>query len=481
MPATGGAATGAAVAGTAAKGASAGSGAAKGAGAGGAGAASGGAKAGSGKLGSLLKRQAIAEASSRATDEDGRRQLVTFAIGLIAGFVLIVTLFVTLIVTVIFAPFTIAGNLLDLGRGLLDRIADGLGIPSQFMPVYGVAADHYDVNPFLLAAIHQQESSFGRSTLIGVSRRWNGCGAAGPMQFGVVGVRPYFATVPSCPNPAGAGGTWDAHKNAVDPIRAEIDSLRAEGPYLLARSALGSCRDVAAGVGCVYDSYDAIAGAAHKLSADGANASLYSEGTRQAVCAYIGSCSEVESCTGGPNQCCGVIPQAREWERLAEQIAAEEGASIGDGGGLVSNGGSGRLAWPTPPRYREITGAFGEDRDDHIHAGVDIPLPTGTPITAAESGRVTHACRNVTPCSGYGNFVCVEHNPRLSTCYAHLLDFARGIDEGAVVKRGEVIGPADSTGSSSGSHLHFEVRLGRYPAQPVDPTQYLGSAGGSTV
>ncbi|MGH7358186.1 MAG: M23 family metallopeptidase, partial [Candidatus Rokuibacteriota bacterium] len=288
--------------------------------------------------------------------------------------------------------------------------------------------------------------------------------------------RPYFATVPSCPNPAGAGGTWEGHMNAVDPIRREVEALRAEGPYLLARTELGSCRDVPGDVGCVYDSYDAIAAAAHKLSADGADESLTSEGTRNAVCAYIGSCSEVDNCTGVPNQYCGVIPQAREWERLAKQIAAEEGASFDDGS-LVSDGGSGKLAWPTPPRYRTVGGVFGEDREDHLHAGIDISLPMGTPITAAESGRVTHACRNVTPCSGYGNFVCVEHKPRLSTCYAHLLDFARGIHEGAVVKRGEVIGPGDSTGSSTGSHLHFEVRLGRYPAEPVDPMRYLSSEG----
>jgi Meckel syndrome type 1 protein len=210
-----------------------------------------------------------------------------------------------------------------------------------------------------------------------------------------------------------------------------------------------------------------VAAAAHKLSADGADMDLTSTGTHDAVCAYIGSCAELEHCRGeSANAYCEVLPNAIRWEQLGETTLV---SATGPGGG-------GRLAWPTPPRWRTITAPFGEDRGDHIHAGVDIPIDSGKPIVAAEAGTVTHVCRNVSPCSGYGNFVCVQHQPELSTCYAHLESFARRLESGgagARVLRGEVVGRAGSTGNSTGPHLHFEVRLGRYPAAAVDPVPYL--------
>jgi murein DD-endopeptidase MepM/ murein hydrolase activator NlpD len=118
-----------------------------------------------------------------------------------------------------------------------------------------------------------------------------------------------------------------------------------------------------------------------------------------------------------------------------------------------------------------VTSPFGP-RWGRLHAGIDLGAPTGTPTTASEAGRVSflwHA-----PGGGYGNYLCIQHAARLSTCYAHLNRFAGGIRAGATVRRGELIGYVGNTGASHGAHLHYEVRLGAaYPAVAVDPLPYL--------
>ena len=123
--------------------------------------------------------------------------------------------------------------------------------------------------------------------------------------------------------------------------------------------------------------------------------------------------------------------------------------------------GSGRFIWPV---NGPITGSFGEARPGHMHAGIDISAPTGTPIRAADSGRVVLLGGQ----GGYGNYTCVAHGGGLSTCYAHQSRF--GTSQGAAVRQGQVIGYVGSTGNSSGPHLHFEVRVN---GSPVNPLGYL--------
>ena len=92
----------------------------------------------------------------------------------------------------------------------------GSGIPPVYLPVYAAAEHAYGVNRWLLASIHLQESDFSRlraRSLVGdaVSSGWNGCGAAGPMQMGIVGVAPYGATTAGG---CSAGPTWAAYRRA---------------------------------------------------------------------------------------------------------------------------------------------------------------------------------------------------------------------------------------------------------------------------
>jgi hypothetical protein len=100
------------------------------------------------------------------------------------------------------------------------------GIPTVYLPIYQAAAQRYHVSWALLAAIHRKETDFSRLRAPNargdaVSSGFNGCGAAGPAQFGVVGVAPYHATVTSCPGSpsVGAGGTWRRYRDAAHGLR----------------------------------------------------------------------------------------------------------------------------------------------------------------------------------------------------------------------------------------------------------------------
>ena len=97
-----------------------------------------------------------------------------------------------------------------------------------------------------------------------------------------------------------------------------------------------------------------------------------------------------------------------------------------------------------------------------MHTGVDWGAPSGTPIYAAGNGVVEKADWE----SGYGKFVLLRHNNGYETAYGHMSAYARGIQEGAHVRQGQVIGFVGSTGLSTGSHVHYEIRInGRF----VDP------------
>ena len=152
-------------------------------------------------------------------------------------------------------------------------------------------------------------------------------------------------------------------------------------------------------------------------------------------------------------------------EAASSKIAAELGALQGQyAGDLPIRRGNGTMIWPV---NGPITGVFGEQRPGHMHAGIDIAAGEGTPIHAADAGRVV-LMQGVGASGGYGNFTCIQHTTTMSTCYAHQSSF--GTSVGADVSQGQVIGAVGNTGHSFGAHLHFEVRIG---GQPVNPMGYL--------
>ena len=123
-------------------------------------------------------------------------------------------------------------------------------------------------------------------------------------------------------------------------------------------------------------------------------------------------------------------------------------------------GASGGWIWPVSGT---LTSPFGY-RWGRMHEGIDISVPEGTPIRAAKPGSVILAAYT----GGYGNYTCVDHGGGLSSCYAHQSSYA--VSPGDQVAQGEVIGYSGNTGSSTGPHLHFEIRVN---GSAVDPLGYL--------
>ena len=101
-----------------------------------------------------------------------------------------------------------------------------------------------------------------------------------------------------------------------------------------------------------------------------------------------------------------------------------------------------------------------------MHAGVDIPGPLGTPIYATADGVVGRAER----AGGYGNLVELEHGKGIQTRYGHLSKLL--VEPNTRVTRGQLIGLMGSTGRSTGSHLHYEVRI---DGRAVNPIPFLTS------
>ncbi len=129
------------------------------------------------------------------------------------------------------------------------------------------------------------------------------------------------------------------------------------------------------------------------------------------------------------------------------------------------------LAMPLRDPFR-FTSAFGRRHDPfgrggRMHAGVDLAAPRGTPVYTTADGVVVAAGRE----SGYGNVVRVQHELGFETVYAHLSSIS--VRPGQLLSRGAKIGGMGSTGRSTGSHLHYEVRVS---GKPVNPMIYLEAA-----
>ncbi len=120
-----------------------------------------------------------------------------------------------------------------------------------------------------------------------------------------------------------------------------------------------------------------------------------------------------------------------------------------------------RFTWPVRGR---VSSRFGW-RWGRRHEGIDIPARAGTPIVAAEAGRVIHSGRGL---GAYGNVVIVKHAGDYSTVYAH--NRRNLVRRGDFVERGERIAEVGRTGNARGAHVHFEVRRKR---RPQDPLAYL--------
>ncbi|MCO1599516.1 M23 family metallopeptidase [Micromonospora sp. RHAY321] len=126
-------------------------------------------------------------------------------------------------------------------------------------------------------------------------------------------------------------------------------------------------------------------------------------------------------------------------------------------------------AWVDPMPGAAVTSCYGQ-RWGTLHAGIDLALPSGTPIHAAASGTVVQAGDAA---DGYGNSVFVDHGNGYLTHYAHQSRIA--VTVGQKVKAGQVIGYEGATGDATGPHLHFEVHQGMW--NQIDPAPFMRARG----
>lgn len=146
------------------------------------------------------------------------------------------------------------------------------------------------------------------------------------------------------------------------------------------------------------------------------------------------------------------------------QNVANNNTNTGSNGG--SHSGNGTFVWPCPG-YTTVSSGYGYRSDPFtgsstFHSGIDIPAPSGTPVVAAGSGTVEWSEANPTA----GNWIGINHGNGVYTIYMHMS--ALLVSAGSSVSAGQTIGLVGTTGSSTGNHLHFTVRVNGAYQNPYD-------------
>jgi murein DD-endopeptidase MepM/ murein hydrolase activator NlpD len=131
----------------------------------------------------------------------------------------------------------------------------------------------------------------------------------------------------------------------------------------------------------------------------------------------------------------------------------------------IPSAGAMNLRWPLKGK---VISNFGPKNNGLKNEGINIAVPEGTSIRAAEGGVVAYAGNEL---KGYGNLVLIRHQGGYVTAYAHAKEIM--VKRGDTVKRGDIIAKAGQTGAVSSPQLHFEVRKG---ATALDPMKHLSSA-----
>ncbi len=167
--------------------------------------------------------------------------------------------------------------------------------------------------------------------------------------------------------------------------------------------------------------------------------------------------------SGGPSLASQASPHSA---RVAAPTATAPAAAV-ENSAKTADAASDTPGFRWPVRGRVIP-AFGPKPNGLQNDGINLAVPEGTPVKAADDGVVAYAGNEL---KGYGNLVLVRHANGFVTAYAHASDIL--VKRGDSVKRGQVIAHSGQTGNVTSPQLHFEIRKG---ATPVDPAQYLNGA-----
>ena len=161
------------------------------------------------------------------------------------------------------------------------------------------------------------------------------------------------------------------------------------------------------------------------------------------------------------------LPDAASGQARTGSGAASEPARIASRGDTATDAspetGTAKFRWPVTGG--RMVGNFGKRTDGTHNDGINLAVPLGTEVRAADGGRVAYAGNEL---KGYGNLILIRHDNGWVTAYAHSDELLVKRDD--VVRKGQVIARAGKTGTVDQPQLHFELRQG---AKPVDPLPYM--------
>lgn len=160
----------------------------------------------------------------------------------------------------------------------------------------------------------------------------------------------------------------------------------------------------------------------------------------------------------------GTPPQSA---RLASATAKVEDAPAAEAPVKASEATGALPTFRWPVRGKVIT-TYGAKTNGKANDGINLAVPEGTPVKAAEDGVVAYSGNEL---KGYGNLVLVRHSNGYVTAYAHASELL--VKRGDTIKRGQIIAKSGQSGEVGSPQLHFEIRKG---SSPVDPLQFLNGA-----
>jgi len=176
----------------------------------------------------------------------------------------------------------------------------------------------------------------------------------------------------------------------------------------------------------------------------------------QPVTASMPPATKLASATGDPQQ---KVRLAQATTTPAE-VSAETPVKASEATGALPT-----FRWPV--RGKVIT-SYGAKTNGKANDGINLAVPEGTPVKAAEDGVVAYSGNEL---KGYGNLVLVRHSNGYVTAYAHASELL--VKRGDAIKRGQIIAKSGQSGEVGSPQLHFEIRKG---SSPVDPLQFLNGA-----
>ena len=163
-----------------------------------------------------------------------------------------------------------------------------------------------------------------------------------------------------------------------------------------------------------------------------------------------------------------VPPQSARLAQATTNVTEEKPVAAAEAPAVKpseTTGGLPTFRWPV--RGKVIT-SYGAKTNGKSNDGINLAVPEGTPVKAAEDGVVAYSGNEL---KGYGNLVLVRHSNGYVTAYAHASELM--VKRGDTIKRGQIIAKSGQSGEVGSPQLHFEIRKG---SSPVDPLQFLNGA-----